>query len=105
MSVETEEFTRKTFDVKAIRVTHENLNEIAEWCKGFLKNGNINKDAAPIMCVKVPVRKAATVRQTLAFPGDWVLVMKDYEDKDSFKVYHDKAFKAGFENKKQDQLF
>lgn len=105
MSIQTEAFIRKPFYVEAIRVTEQNLTEIATWCKGFLKNGNPNKDANPIMCVKVPVKKAATVRQTMAFPGDWVLVMKDFENNDSFKVYTKKAFEAGFVNKAQGQLF
>jgi hypothetical protein len=35
--MELKEYTRKTFPVKAIEVTLENIEEVAEWCKGTIE--------------------------------------------------------------------
>jgi hypothetical protein len=106
MTIQTESFFRKTLGVEAIRVTNQNMREIAEWCNGILGTVEANeKWGRGGTCVRVPVRRPASDRQTMAFSGDWVLLMKDVHKENSFKVYTDKAFKAGFESKPQDQLF
>lgn len=99
MSVETTEFVRKTFGVEAIRVTAHNMLDIAEWCNGKIENTDPNKYSGKEVCIKVAVKKASTVRQTMAFEGDWVLRLKGIPANRGFKVYTDKAFNNTFENR------
>lgn len=87
--LEVQQFTRRTFEVDAVRVTEENIEEVAKWCQGdvrTLKRGKQN-----LKYVKVRVQLPRDDRQTQAFVGDWVL----YAGK-GFKVYTDKAFESSF---------
>jgi hypothetical protein len=105
MTIQTTEFVRKIFEVEAIRVTRENMDEVAEWCNGKLEDVNPDKyrSGQGDVCIKVPVRKPTTVRQTMAFPGDWVLLT--ILDNPTFKVYTDKTFHKTFASKAQQPLF
>lgn len=107
MTIQTDSFARKTFDVEAIRVTAENMDEVAAWCNGNIQNVNPDKYGGQDICIKVEVKRAGStpMRQTMAFPGDWVLVMNTAKKDNSFRVYSDKAFKASFESKAQAALF
>lgn len=87
-----EQYSRKSFPVDAVRVTVENLAEVAEWC-----NGEIHEDTTSDnptfhpQYVKVRVQNPLTPRQTQAYVGDWVL----YAGK-GYKVYTNKAFIKSF---------
>lgn len=89
MSLDPQAFNRKPFTVMAVRVTEENLREIADWTRGTLVVKT--EDGTETSFVKVPVRQAMTDRQTEAHPGDWVLKMGT-----SFKSYTDAAFTKNF---------
>lgn len=84
--MQTAKFTRKSFQVDAVQVTAENMEEIAKWCQGkVFEEGNRSY-------IKVNVANFINERQTKAFAGDWVL----YASK-GYKVYTDKAFTTSFE--------
>lgn len=97
MSIVTEKYTRKPFSIDAIRVTEENLEEVAQWCGGEIHKYNGKR------FIKVDVNRPLTEKQTKAFAGDWVLKAGT-----GFKVYQHKAFQHCFdkvaEESKQDEL-
>lgn len=80
--MEIEEYTRKSFTVKAVHVTVANIEEVAKWCGGVIKQRRF---------IKVPVEKPQNDRQTQAYIGDWVL-----ESGKGFKVYTNAAFSRSF---------
>lgn len=96
--LETTKYVRKQFPVDAVRVTAENMYEVAAWC-----HGDVDVEKTPARgssperedkFVKVRVNRPLTPRQTQAFIGDWVLYAGT-----GFKVYTDKAFNKSFELK------
>lgn len=94
MTIKPTKHARKPFVVDAIQVTPENMAEVAEWCSGTLTNDDpkAGTDAEPLF-IQVDVNRALNVRQTKAYPGDWVLNLVG----SGFKVYTDKAFKKSFD--------
>ena len=88
--METAKFVRKPFEVEAVQVTAENIEEVAAWCFGTVEHSGDNtlKDDRYI---SVRVQHPISARQTKAFIGDWVL----YSGK-GFKCYNPNAFKKNF---------
>lgn len=90
----TETFVRKPFDVEGIRVTKDNMGDVAKWCDGELKAlGEHDGRFGPYIQVKV--MRPLFPRQSQAFVGDWVL----YTPSGGYKVYTDKALHVSFEPK------
>lgn len=87
--MQTAVYARKSFNVEAVQVTQENIEEVANWCGGQIKE---NRDGAPY--IKIDVKRALNERQRRAYLGDWVLLR---QDGDTFKVYDDKAFGKCFD--------
>lgn len=83
--METEKYLRKPFEVEAVQVTAENIDEVAQWCKGEVKEQNGNK------YIKVEVARTLNEKQTMAFIGDWILFAGT-----GYKVYTAKAFGKHF---------
>lgn len=82
-------YNRSPFQVDAVQVTKENLQEIAEWCGGqVLEHSDKGKTQK---YVKVKVYRPVNEKQTRAFPGDWIL-----SSDAGFKVYTDRAFQRSF---------
>ena len=80
------EYVRRPFEVKAVQITEENLQTVADWCQGEVR---LTADGQPF--IKVKVYRPMSSRQTRAFVGDWVL----YSSK-AYKVYTTKAFEQAF---------
>lgn len=80
---------RKPFEVDAVQVTAENMEEVAVWCEGFVAENHLDH------YIQVKVHKPQSPRQTTAFVGDWVL-----KTKTGNRVYTEKAYKESFEEKK-----
>jgi hypothetical protein len=94
--MQTKKFARKPFLVDAVRVTSENMEEVAKWCGGEVlteKRGN-----RMVKFIQVHVSRALNERQKKAPVGDWVL----YAGK-SFKCYTSKAFDDCFEKPSQEE--
>lgn len=85
--METAQYRRKSFEVSAVQVTPENINEVAKWCQG-----DVVENSSTDIHIKVRVLRVLNDRQTQAFVGDWVL----YAGK-GYKVYTDRAFQDSFE--------
>lgn len=95
-----ETYLRRTFEIEAVRITEENIHEVAEWC---LASVEIQKRPSKkgeggyvqeVPFLKVDVLRPLNERQTMAFVGDWVL-----KTGTSFKIYTDIAFHKNFEKK------
>lgn len=89
MSVSPKSYVRKPFRVNAVQVTHENLAEVSEWCKGEVQEDIKGASTRPY--IKVPVHRPLNQRQTHAFVGDWIL-----ESEMGLKVYTQRAFETSF---------
>lgn len=90
----TTTFQRKTFCVKAIRVTVTNMEELAEWCGGVVKiepsgSGEF-KAFVEIASNRVPRRRG----EIRAYMGDWITCLSEGNN---FKVYKNKTFLEAFE--------
>jgi len=98
MNIVTGKFTRKTFNVEAIQVTAENMQEVAEWCGGTLKDARdlprYNTSTTAVWYIRVPVvlSKAKTYRPNQAFISSWVV-----KTGQGFSVYTKKGFGVSFQ--------
>lgn len=87
-------YCRQPFNVEAIQVTKENMEEVASWCEGTIVLPNPDShDPESMKYIQVDVHSPADVRQTRAFVNDFVLKL---ENGGSFKVYTQKAFVKNF---------
>jgi len=93
MSIITGKFSRKTFNVEAIQVTVENMQEVAEWCGGSVKGYDSVHDS-PHVYIQVPVMpsKTKTYRPNQAFVKSWVV-----KTNQGWTVYTKKGFGVSFE--------
>lgn len=86
--METTKFTRKPFDIEAVQVTSENMEEVASWSHGLIEEdpGENGK-----FYIHIKVEHPITARQEKAYIGDWVL-----SSKKGFKIYTPGAFQKNF---------
>lgn len=84
--IQTTRFVRKPLHVNAIRVTHENMEAVAEWCGGVMgKQGHRQ-------FIRLYLKYARTPRQTVAYSGDWITRVGT-----TFKVWTNKSFRETFD--------
>lgn len=81
-------YTRRPFDVDAIQVTADNLEEVASLCGGNTSDIPYGRDRI----IRVPVKNPQTRRHSEARVGDWVVYHQG-----GWKVYNDRAFKSSFQ--------
>lgn len=88
------EYERKTYAVKAVQVTDENMLTVAEWCGGSVKGIVTQGDSR--MYVEVPVGKNAKTSQ--AEVKDWVIMIPKAgkNQRDAFAIYNEWAFGRAF---------
>jgi hypothetical protein len=87
-------FERKTFKVKAVRITAGNIREIAEWTDGdyeWPENG--------AQFVRIPC--GSKKDNCRAYSGDWVTCLIHYNDSEppeepNFRVYKEHTFLQAF---------
>lgn len=89
--VNTQRYERKSFLVDALQVTRDNMQEVAEWCKGEIHETD-KPSGRDERFIKVNVQRPMNERQTKAFVGDWILYAVS-----GFKIYPDKAFHQSFD--------
>lgn len=93
--METERFVRRPFEVDAVQITPENIENVAKWCGGTIGCQTYIDESGQVSTVhfvEVDVIRPKNKRQTMGFPNDWVL-----KTNTGFKVYTDRGFKASFE--------
>lgn len=87
--MQTTTYVRREFPVKAVQVTPENMEEVAEWC-----GGTIVTPEAGQKHIFSEIGNAMNERQKKAYVGDWVLELTESAVK--FKFFKDKAFHNSF---------
>lgn len=92
MQLNTETYTRKSFDVEAVQVTDENIEAVAKWCGGDVRSTSTDADEGAVSYIKVRVFRPMSDRQTRAYVGDWVLYAGT-----GYKVYPPKPFEKCFD--------
>lgn len=88
--METTTFSRKPFEVDAVQVTEENIQEVAAWCRGKIQHAERKGTVEPY--IKVQTHRPLNEKQTMAFIGDWIL-----QAETGFKVYTDQAMQNSFQ--------
>jgi hypothetical protein len=87
MTLNTQRFAKKYFEVEAVRITNENFEDVRAWCNGIEQPiGEFGR------YFKVEVKRAVSERQTRAHIGDWILWAGN-----GYKVYTNNAFRQFFE--------
>ena len=86
--MQIQKFQRKPFTVEGVKVTEENLEEVAAWCLGEIQEFPKTKKRY----IRVDAHRPMNERQTQAVVGDWVLFLNK-----GFKVYTESAFSRNFE--------
>ena len=92
-------YSRKPFDVEAVELTPENIEEVALWCGGEVRTSDLSKSGGQEgfqQYIKVPVKRPLNDRQTRAYYSDWVVAAGG-----SFKVYTPKAFVSSFQRQSE----
>lgn len=94
MAVKSTKYARKPFYIDAVQVTADNIQEVAEWCQGEIREEDeIDNAKSPRRkYVKVRVHRPLNERQTKAYIGDYVLYAGT-----GYKVYTFKAFNNSFD--------
>jgi hypothetical protein len=87
----SETWTRNSFDVEAVRVTEENIREVANWCGGTVAKSLTDYPKLYISLDTVHYNKH---RQTKANIGDWIILVDE-----EFKHYRDKSFRLAYQSK------
>ncbi len=92
--LETMKYIRKPFNIDAVQVNGQNLEEVAKWVNGDIRSDDLGQ------YVKVRVHRPLNDRQTKAYVGDWVLYAGT-----GYKVYTQKAFSNSFEQVSGESVF
>jgi hypothetical protein len=88
--IETTKYARKPFYVDAVRVTQNNIEDVAAWAQGEVRRDTDTGREIPYIHVRV--FRPLDDRQTKAFIGDWVLYAGT-----GYKVYTNRAFLNSFD--------
>lgn len=98
----TQIFQRKPFQVKAVQITEENFELVADWCGGSIvtiQEPSLKNllPGEPKRYIHVAVSRPLTKRQTEAYVGDWILYASN-----GYKVYANRPFIKNFEELPQE---
>lgn len=95
MVLKTSRYSRRAFCVDAIRVTADNIHEVAEWCKGEVlysvekvENEGFIQET---ICVSIPSGLSVSAEKTRAWIGDWIVRFSR-----GYKKYTHQTFKRSF---------
>jgi hypothetical protein len=94
MSITPERYMHKPME--ALRVTEENIEEVAAWCNGEVKTNQssvagIKSELYGVRYIELNVIHPTGRRRAKAFVGDWIVSART-----SFKVYNNRAFANTF---------
>jgi hypothetical protein len=87
--LEIQDFERKVYTVKAVRVTKSNLVEVANWCGGTVRTPPVIS-----FCIDMVSTKGFSKRQR-ALIGDWVVSYGPY----TFEVLKNFEFETKFQSR------
>lgn len=90
--IQTERYVRNPFYVDAVQITEENMEAVADWCRGQIRKDSPEEGTGEAKYIHVRVYRPLDDRQTKGYVGDWILYAGT-----GYKVYTDKAFTSSFE--------
>ena len=92
--MDIKQYTRKPFPVAAVQVTLQNIDEIAEWCKGTIEQVSTKMLGTMtfLPAVKIQGQGENRGKEFTATLGCWVV-----EHKGSYRVYKPAQFEATFD--------
>lgn len=101
---EPEVWTRKSFDVQAVRITEDNIREVALWSGGVVRR-HVNNPGEALRGVnkryiQLEVNHYNKLREEKAYIGDWIL-----KTDEGFRHYRDKSFRLAFQPKDPKKRF
>jgi hypothetical protein len=93
VSIEEKVFTRKTFTVRAVRVTSLNMREVTLWCGGryVIPTAFGRRPYVEVPFGTDPTRQKKMIR---AYHGDWVTCLLKTN---AYRVYNEQSFRAAFD--------
>lgn len=94
MSVPMESFVRKSYVIKAVRVTSENLEALAVQYGGVIKNAGVYAAPGDKRYMELMAKRYGMGKRVMAFVGDWIAIL-GVEDA-SIRVYAHRTFKSSF---------
>jgi len=92
--MEIKQFTRKPFPVNAVQVTLQNIEEVAEWCKGAIEYvpTKMMGTITDLPVVKMKGMGENRGKEFVASLGCWIVELKG-----SFRSYKHAQFEASFD--------
>lgn len=96
--MELVDVTLRTYPAKAVRVTEENMKEVAEWCGGYIETSALFERSI-IPYVTFPVRRGTRETTDYAFVGQWVVHADE-----RFASYKHARFMGKFAMREKDDL-
>ena len=92
--MEIKQYTRKTFPVNVAQVTLQNIDEVAEWCKGTIEYVPTKMLGAltDLPVIKIQGQGENRGKEVTAQLGCYIV-----EHKGSFRVYKPAQFEASFD--------
>ena len=94
MTLDIKKAFRQPFEVAAVQVTPENMEELAKWCGGKILEDDVKGEQLSRSYIKVNTPNPTSERQKRAYMGDWIL-----KSKQNFKIFTRSAFQKNFEIK------
>lgn len=97
MELELREYNRKTFSVRAVEVTFQNVDELAAWSKGKVGSEQtrvLGGAEVPLPVIKLQGQGEDRGKELVARLGNFIV-----ESKGRFRVYKAPQFWAAFEEK------
>lgn len=94
--MDTNEYIRKPFTVTAVEVTLENINEVAEWCKGTVVMETVRMlgTETKLPVIKLKGQGDSRGKEFSATLGCYVVELKG-----AFRIYKQVQFFQSFEQK------
>lgn len=98
--LELKEYDRKSFTVVAVQVTLDNVNQVAEWCKGTVEKipTRMMGTETLLPCIKIKGQGNNKGQVFTATLGCYVVELKG-----SFRVYKQNSFASSFDERKNRQ--
>lgn len=92
--LETEEATRKPFNVTAVQLTLQNIEQAAKWCGGEVGEESYKMVGTwtKLPCLKVPGNGASKGQKVTALIGQYIV-----KHNGSFRIYRADQYKATFD--------
>lgn len=95
MTLQTEKFIRKVRPVEAVKVTEDNIDEVAKWCGGLhIPAPGLAGETNKLPYIHVAVNNPRDASDTKAFPDMWIIRV----DFRRYLIMNNKRFRGSYES-------